>query len=154
MSGPRRSRAFTLLELLVVLAVLVTLLALALPALANWRARSELRLAQHELALGLTRTRSETRRLSQHRVVRWTNGGNLVEVTRLDGAVLREIRLPGRVTLRATFGAGGVPATSFSYLAPFGRKDINNFEFVLRGPGGEARVRVVGVTGKVVRVAF
>lgn len=155
MTVPRRLAAFTLLELLLVLGVVAVLVVVAVSGLSRLRIRTELQAAQQTLVSTLTLARSDTRRSAEARKVSWTNGGASVTVRRPDGALVREARLPERVTVRATFGAGGVAATSFAFLPPHGRKDINNFEYVLvHLTGTEARVRVMGVTGKVVRVAF
>jgi prepilin-type N-terminal cleavage/methylation domain-containing protein len=130
---------FTLLELLIVIAVVALLLGIAATNYAYYRTRLELRQAQQVLVQELNRARSDARRLSQTQVVTWTDKSITVGT--------REVTLSssGAVTLVKLKGAN-----SLEYSAPYGTIRSTDYAFELRGPGKLTNtVYVYGVTGKV-----
>lgn len=130
---------FTLLEVLIVLAVLAVLLGIAATNYSRYRAKLELKQAQQVLVQELNRARSDARRLSQSQRVTWT------DKTVLIGS--REVTLStsGAITLVQIKGA-----KSLEYGAPYGTIRSTDYAFELRERGGlKNTVYVYGVTGKV-----
>jgi prepilin-type N-terminal cleavage/methylation domain-containing protein len=130
---------FTLLELLLVLAVLAILLGIAVNGYSRYRAGLELRQAQQTFVQELNRARSEARRLSQTQRITWTDKAVLIGT--------REIPLSDsdNITVRNLNGQ-----TTLNYTAPYGRVIASEYKFELRGRGDlTAMVYVYGVTGKV-----
>jgi prepilin-type N-terminal cleavage/methylation domain-containing protein len=137
--GSPHQQGFTLLELLIVLAILAILFGLAVNGYARYRARLELRQAQQVFVQELNRARSDARRLSQSQSITWT------DKTIILGS--REINLSdsGTVTLVKLKGAD-----TLTYSAPYGRSSAGEYEFELRGRSDLTNsVYVYGVTGKV-----
>jgi prepilin-type N-terminal cleavage/methylation domain-containing protein len=138
-SYSRANQGFTLLELLLVLAVLAVLLGIAVTGYSRYRWGLELRQAQQTFVQELSRARSEARRLSQTQRITWT------DKTIIIGS--REIPLSdsNNVTLRNLNSQ-----TTLNYTAPYGRVIASEYKFELRGRGDlSAMVYVYGVTGKV-----
>lgn len=141
--------AFTLLELLIVLAILAILLPLALNWVGRYTAVQQVRQAQQEFVQILNRARSQARRTSTD----WS-----VEIQ----ADKKTIKLKQGVTdvdtLVLPSGAqisGSTPTTSsIVFTAPFGRKDAVDVGFSLQPTWAivTAKVNIIGVIGKVVAV--
>lgn len=136
MQNADRWAGFTLLELLVVLAVLGVLLALATPSYLRWRDASLLRQAQTLVAAELDRARSEAKRTNSPRSVTWT-------ATSFAGRPLE-----GGVTIAS-------PPQTVTYVQPYGTLQavggtLPAYEITLRRGTRSAPVRVVGVFGKAV----
>lgn len=151
-----RHGGFTLLEMLVVLAVIAILLSIGFFSYRRYIARQNLTEAQQSLAQALNTARSESRRLSLDRRVQWKKGGNLLTVLSGDGATkIRDVPIPNGLTLTSKDTSPVGTTLNFTYTAPYGRTDAINTEFDLVNNtyGMTAIVRVIGVTGKVVRSA-
>jgi prepilin-type N-terminal cleavage/methylation domain-containing protein len=137
--GLSRTEGFTLLELLIVIAVVALLLGIAATNYAHYRTRLELRQAQQVLVQELNRARSDARRLSQRQSVTWTDKSIIIgtrEVTLSPSGVVTLVKLKG--------------ANSLEYSAPYGTIRSTDYAFELRGPGNLTNtVYVYGVTGKV-----
>jgi prepilin-type N-terminal cleavage/methylation domain-containing protein len=131
---------FTLLELLIVLAILAVLLGIAVNNYQRYRSRLELQQAQQVLVQTLNRARSDAKRLSQNQTISWTD--KVITVGE------REIALSesSGVTLVKITGAN-----TLTYSAPYGRvASVGEYEFELQGRGDlTSKVYVYGVTGKV-----
>ncbi len=136
---------FTLIEILVVLAVVGILLAIGFSALTRYIARTQFNDAQQVLVQALNRARDQSRRTSQDQQVSWKGAAPNFQ--------LRINDIP--VTLPHDIKIKEVPSgTGFKYKAPYGRVVADDRHFTLLGRFDlEAQVRVFGVTGKVVRDA-
>lgn len=130
----------TLVEFLVALALLGVLLGLGGLWWQGFREEVRLREAASQFALDLQRARAEARRQSRDWRVEVSPGGQY----RLGPATgsLDPRSLPHGVTFE---GAGAVV-----FQAPYGLLDVPNYSFTLRLGSRQARVNVVGLTGKVV----
>ncbi len=138
-SREKSKQGFTLLELLIVLAILAVLLGIAVNNYQRYRSRLELREAQQVLVQELNRARSDAKRLSAHQSVAWTDKTITIGV--------REVKLSasGNVTLVKLKGSN-----TLTYFAPYGRVNTGEYEFELRGRSDlTSTVHVYGVTGKV-----
>lgn len=131
----------TLIEVLIVIAVVSILITVGLMVFRRYTAGTELRAAQQTVVQAINRARSDARRLSQNRVVQWTATGIGSNDT-VANITHQSLSDSGRVSITSTSG-------SITYTAPNGRTDGTTYNIVLQGREGlQATVRVVGVTGK------
>jgi len=132
-------RGFSLLELLVVLAVLGVLLGIGTVGLARFRAQAELDGAARSLAWALSQARAEVKRTGTEQVVTVTQDGFSYGSKRV---VLQGVRLSG---------SPGLPL-EVRFYPPYGTTDAPVKKIVLTEErfGLSRSVHVVGVIGKVV----
>lgn len=143
----QRDGGFTIIEMLVVIAILSVLFALGFGAYRDWRDAENFRAAQRTIFETLNQARSDARRESQHQTLSWAGrtGNDRLQVCRAEDDC-QTVTLP----YGATFDVVDGPHTTFAYTAPFGRKTATEIEWLVRSRDEErfARVRVYGVTGK------
>lgn len=145
----RHNKGFTVIELLIVIAILGVLLALATNAWRSWVQRQELQSAARTVLAALNEARSDARRTSQDQQVTWDET-SVTSIAGLDAEM--QVFLPANTRITTDVG-------TILYTAPFGRAQF---------PGDELRIEVVsdrftnnntrqiiiyGVTGKAVVVA-
>jgi prepilin-type N-terminal cleavage/methylation domain-containing protein len=138
-----KAKAFTLIELLLVLATLSILMLLGIIGWMNFRAKLTLHQAQQSFVQELNRARSDSRKLSVDQTVSW----NRSSITVTAEAEERVTHLPQGIDLVQERGYDNL-----TYTAPYGRNERStDYRFLLKNPAGqEARVIVYGVTGQVV----
>jgi prepilin-type N-terminal cleavage/methylation domain-containing protein len=134
-------RGFTLLEMLIVCAVLAVLLTIGVMNFQRFRATLELRQAQQIFVQELNRARSDARRLSQDQNVTWTAHSMTIGT--------REIQLLDSIELVKVKGSNDL-----TYVAPYGRLKATNYLFELRRGDLIREVYVYGVTGKIKAIGF
>ena len=140
------ARGFTLIEMLIVLAIMGILLAIGVFNFQNFTAQQRVNEAQQVIAQTLNRARAEARKNSTNQLLTWTTTS-----ISINGVAAK---IPNGVTL-----ATSDFSTGLGYSAPYGRTIRTNGAilnsggiFTLTGTMGKgARVKVVGVTGKVIR---
>ena len=141
----RRAAGFSLIEMLVVLAIISILFSIGFSALQRYQKHKEVQQAQQTLISTLNQARSDARRASKDQTVSWS--GDTVKVKE-DGGDERSLKLNDAGTVTIT-GVTGISDSKVTYQAPNARADQTSFIFTLEGRGGvSARVRVTGVTGK------
>jgi prepilin-type N-terminal cleavage/methylation domain-containing protein len=143
----RHKRGFTIIELLIVIAILSVLFALGFGAYRDWRDAENFRAAQRTIFEAINQARSDARRESQDQIIRWAGvtGNDALQVCDVNDAC-QNVALP----YGATFDVVDGPNTTFTYTAPFGRKTATEIEWLVRSRDEErfGKVRVYGVTGK------
>ena len=135
-----RSGGFSILELLVVLAVVGILFAIATPSYLAWQVRTSTREAAVQLARSIDRARIDTKRTGVSITVSATELDPFVFV--VDGT---DQSLPSLVEVTST--------SSVSFNPPYGTQEEAEVEFRIvstRDASVGRTVRVVGVLGKVV----
>lgn len=143
------ARGFTLIEMLIVLAIMGILLAIGVFNFQNFTAQQRVNEAQQVVAQTLNRARAEARKNSTDQFLTWTSSS-----ISINGS---SVSIPNGVTLTTTNFSTGL-----GYSAPYGRTIgttgaiLNSGGiFTLTGVMGKgAQVKVVGVTGKVIRDAL
>lgn len=142
----KTQRGFSLVEMIVILAVLAILLPLGWLGLQRYLARVYLSDAAHSLVAALNEARGNARKKSLDQSVAWSITNNEFTISGKTFSPEHNIRL-SNVT--------GTTDSSFNYTAPYGRLAGDNVEFTLSNTRGQtSTVRVVGVTGKVIRFGF
>ncbi|GEM90214.1 pilus assembly FimT family protein [Oceanithermus desulfurans] len=136
-------RGFSLVELLIVLAILGAVLALGYASLRPLMQRSRVGEATATVAASLQRARSFAQRANLP--ARWERTGDASYRLTL-GADAVDARLPAGLT----FAEPAIGAR-ITYTAPYGEVDAVPHRVTIQGHGFEAEVRVVGITGKVIR---
>ncbi len=155
----RRRSGYTLLEVLIVLAVLAILLALGFSTYRKARWRAEVNDALIALASTLRDARSAAQRFNVSMKVRFTSDRKyLLEAKTGSSASVRSYsrEVPSDLELRySKDGTTWKPPAGkeIAYSAPFGETGATGTLFRIRhvrDPSLEACLRIVGVTGKVV----
>lgn len=138
-----KRKGFSLIEALLVLAVLGIILAIGTPNYLRWRASTAVKQAAAQLAQDLDKQRSEARRINQDRQLSFSVDAN----TYTANGVTKS--LPSGVALQSASD------TSLRFLAPHGTtttdKALRSYTLSWTNNGEIQRtVRVVGITGKVI----
>lgn len=131
---------FSLLELLVILAVLGILMGLGTPSYLTWRANAVVTEATQQFARDIDQQRTQAKRTNAPRSIRVASSSTY----ELNG---RTVSLPAGVSF-----ASASP-TVIIFLPPYGTKDtaVDTYRLVSASrPSIGRTIRVVGVTGKVV----
>jgi prepilin-type N-terminal cleavage/methylation domain-containing protein len=134
-------RGFTLLEILIVCAILAVLLGIGVMNFRRLRQNLELRQAQQILVQELNRARSDSKKLSQDQLVTWTPQSLMI------GS--RMVSFGDSVELVKLIGSDDL-----TYTAPYGRLKATNYLFELRHGDLKREVYVYGVTGKIKAIGF
>jgi prepilin-type N-terminal cleavage/methylation domain-containing protein len=147
---------FTLLEGLVVLAVLGVLLALATPSYLRWRAHTVTNEAALQFARDIERTRTEAKRLNTRMRIELASDNGYRRINVASGATT-SISLPPGVRLEPgdTLDSQGHQRSTWYivFVPPYGTTDASPASFRVSWSNDtsiERTVRVVGVTGKVI----
>ena len=144
-----RNRGFTLMELLITLAVVAIVASLAVPSFQNMIATQRVRSAANDLATALNFARSEA--VKRNRVVTvtpvatWAEGWN---ITYDDGANTITVQI--HEALEGVTMTGSPAGTAISYRAD-GRRNSGNVDIEIAPPAGSsASSHCIGVspTGK------
>ncbi len=133
---------FSIIEILVVLAILGILFTIAGFRYQRWQQQEQFREAQRVIVSSLNRARSEARRTSIDQAISW-NSGKVTTIKVSD----RDTILPYGASLEIIDPTSLV---GFSYLAPFGRKSVSEtITMLLESAKGDlAKVYVYGSSGK------
>ncbi|THF88026.1 prepilin-type N-terminal cleavage/methylation domain-containing protein [Deinococcus sp. KSM4-11] len=145
-------QGFTLIEVLVVLAILSILLALALFNYAKWRASSAVRQGAQEFTRAITETRSGSKRLNVCQEVKLaaSTGATSVTVNTFSGTVCTgtaastaSFPMPTNVTVSLAGGS----ANSIIFKPPYGTTSAADKTFTVQWASDSSIVRSVRVTG-------
>jgi type IV pilus assembly protein PilA len=132
-------RGFTMIEIIIVLAVLAILLAIATPNYQRWRASVQVQQMAQQLAQDISKQRSEARR---------TNTSKTLTVAS------NQYSLNGNtITMPSTISLTPDASTSLTFAPPYGSSGSPLRTFTLTWKSNtsiERKVRVVGVMGKVI----
>lgn len=145
---------FTLVEILVTLAVFGILMAISVPIYLRYNAVQDLRQAQQALIGQIDFTRSQAKRTSQSHELSWKTDVAKNTVTFVVNRIYagtfkvsqKEIKGPVKIT------PADVSLNPISFSAPFGRRDVADLEITLQHTAYtdlKSIVRVAGITGKV-----
>lgn len=144
-----REKGFSLIEFLIVIAVIAILVGIAAPNYLRWRATTLTAEAAQQFARDVDRLRTEVKRENAGAAVVVTSGQRSYEV---DG---RTVALPGGVEVyRVTDDGTVVAKTTMTFHPPHATLDaVRRRTFELRwiaNPDIQRTVIVVGVTGKAI----
>ena len=137
-------RGFSLFELLIVLAILGAVLSVGYASLRPLMLKSRLRQASAEVAASLQRARSLAQKANVD--ARWEIVDSDTYRLKLGARVIEQHDLPDGVTFSSP-----APGNYFKYHAPYGERQPTAAKIVLSSHGEQAEIRLVGITGKVVR---
>ena len=143
-------RGFSLLELLIVLAILGLLLGLGVPSYLRWRAQAELDEAARALAQAFQYARAEAKRANAERCVRvWREGFAIgANCDTLSASTHRFSQVEVSESNYSSF-----PPLDVTFKPPYGTTDAPLKKFTLqhtRYSQLTRNVHVIGVIGKVV----
>ena len=139
----------TLVELIVVLALLAIFLGIGIGALQRLRYQYEVRQAQQTMVQELNRARSTARRLSQDQKITLQSDPGSIKIEGSGGERVVPLSSSEAVTVRPNRGR----TMEFTYFAPYSRVGATDLEYILEGRGNtRVAVRVFGVTGKVAAI--
>ena len=143
-------RGFSLLELLIVLAILGLLLGLGFPSFLRWRAQAELDEAARALAQAFQYARAEAKRANAERCVRvWREGFAIgANCDTLSASTHRFSQVEVSESNYSSF-----PHLDVTFKPPYGTTDAPLKKFTLRHTRYSQltrNVHVIGVIGKVV----
>jgi len=137
-------RGFSLFELLIVLVVLGIAMGIGYASLRPMMLKSRLRQASAEVAASLQRARSLAQKANLN--ARWEIVDSDTYRLKLGTRVIEQHDLPDGVTFTSP-----TPGNYFIYHAPYGERQPTAAKIVLSSHGEQAEIRLVGITGKVVR---
>lgn len=147
-----RQGGFSLIEMLIVMAILSILLAIGAMSYINWRDSEHFRESQRTLLDAINRARVDSRRTSQDQTISWDENMSNSIIIENGAADPLTIELPYGVTFETLTGDGST--ISYTYQAPFGRVGGTNFALGLYGKGDrKAILYIYGVTGKTALVS-
>jgi prepilin-type N-terminal cleavage/methylation domain-containing protein len=138
----------TLIEILIVVAIISILLTIGLMSFRRYTWRTELRQAQNLIVNTINQARSDTRRTSLDTFVQWSSTSVGVG-TDLADIAMKSLDDHGNVSITEVTGVTN-GMTNFNYVAPNGRRNgSDSIVFTLQGRGNtQGTVKVIGVTGK------
>lgn len=139
-----RARGMSLLELLVVVALIATLAGIGAMVIGRAMPGQELRAAARELAAELRYTRAQAIATGAEQVFRLD-----VDSRRWNAAGKREGALPANIELVATTARDGQPVAREATVLFFPEGAATGGRFVLRRDGAAWRVDVAWLTGEV-----
>lgn len=142
----RTKEGFTLLELLIVLAVVGVLAALGLSSFVNAQRNAQLSEAAAQFATDLQRARSTAQRYNQDASLVLVLDDPSSYILTLDGPPTTR-RLPHGAQVQLVRGNSNI-----TYSAPYGEVDAADRSFAVSSPRTDKvrAVRIIGVTGKVI----
>jgi prepilin-type N-terminal cleavage/methylation domain-containing protein len=133
-------RGFSMIEIIVVMAILTILMSIAMPNYRRWRANVQVRQAAEQLAQDINKQRSEARRTNSTRTISF--GSNSYT---LNGSTYA---MPSTIVFEPVDST-----TDLSFQSPYGTSTEPLRTFKIRWANDssiEHTVRVVGVMGKVI----
>jgi prepilin-type N-terminal cleavage/methylation domain-containing protein len=161
----KHQTGFTLLELLVVVAIIATLAAIGFNSFAEYQQTQRLNTARTELAVAIERIRQYTRRYNVSYTIKFNADGTYASttkdssgtaITQIDGPPVTVLpQISGKLPTGMTFSvnASGAGLDEVTYTAPFGRndatKDCVGIALSAMGRTFGQEIHIVGVTGKV-----
>ncbi len=142
---PARTNGFTLLELLVVLAIVALMTAIAAPRFAAALPGAELDSGARKLAAGLREARSLA--VSTNRAVPFTlrGGANLYTIGR--GGESRQ--LPGKLAITLVTGSREISGANQGSIRFFPDGSSTGGRIELKGAGGKRSIEVDWLTGRI-----
>jgi len=142
--NPRFARGFTLLELLVVLAILALATVIALPRIGAGLPGAELDAGARRIAAGLNEARSLA--VARNRAVRFTLIGAEKRFTVGEGP---GGALPDKIAITLITGAGDVTGAAQGAIRFFPDGSSSGGRIELSGSGGRRSIEVDWLTGRI-----